>query len=427
MNVPRWLSRILPGRRSTAAPAGTPATPEKWIIDWFNGGLVTDSGTDVSPETAMRMTSVWACVRLLTGVLSTLPVQIVERIDAKQRRQVDDHAARWLLHEDMNDDLAAVMGRGMLQVSQELRGNGYAAIEFSGAGRPLAMHPLLATRVNVKRINRRRVYEVHLEGGGRETLAAFETFHVPMMSWDGITGLAPIEHCRQSVGLGLAAEKFGARFFGSGSVAGGTLETDDEIEKDVRDEMIAEWNQRLQGPDRSALIAVLHSGMKYKPIGIDPDHAQFLETRKFQVGDVARIFGVPPWMIGDVDKTTSWGTGIEQQGIGFVTYALRPRIIAWETEVNRKLLMPSERGRLYCKLNVAALLRGDWKSRVDGYAKAVGRPWMTANEARALEDQNPLDGGDDLARPLNMGADGDEKEKPLPMQDDEDEDDANDE
>lgn len=382
-----WADPLIPPKEWRGSSM---ATPEQWIVDWFNGGTVDESGEFVTPESAMRSTTVLACVKINSGVLSSLPVKIIEKVD-KERREIDDHPGRYLMAEDFNEFDAAIFGRAMMQLHQELRGRGLAYIERSGSGVPLNLYPLQSSKVEILRRNGKKLFRVNLDSGGTETLQDYEVLHVPAHSLDGLTGLSPIEQCMASVGLDIAARKYGARFFKQGAAPGGVVETEStKFEKPQRDAFIAEWNQRMQSSENSHLLAVLHSGLKYKPIGIEPEHAQFLETRRFGVTDITRLFGVPSFMVNDSEGVKSWaGSGVAQAWNVYRVVAIGFRVASWEAECNRKLLMPSERGRLRFKFNLDAMLRPETLERARAHQIGILTGYTSRQEARTIEDLPP--------------------------------------
>jgi hypothetical protein len=222
------------------------------------------------------------------------------------------------------------------------------------------------------------------------------------LSLDGLKGLSPIAMAREAIGLSIAAETFGASFFGNGLNPGGVAEHPQKLSPEAHARLKESLNEKYEGLGKAHRLMLLEEGMKFTKVGIAPEEAQFLETRKFQVADIARLYGVPPHMIGDTEKTSSWGTGVEQQGIGFVVYTMRPYLVSWEQETSSKLIAPKDRRDYFPEFAVDGLLRGDIKSRYGSYA--VGRQWgwLSVNDVRELENMNPIDGGDIYVTPLNM-------------------------
>jgi HK97 family phage portal protein len=226
------------------------------------------------------------------------------------------------------------------------------------------------------------------------TLRPSDVLHIPGLGFDGLVGYSPIAMAKNAIGMAIACEEYGAKFFANGAAPGGVLEHPGTIKdpQKVKDS----WNMAYQGSSNSHRVAVLEEGMKYQPIGISPEQAQFLETRKFQINEIARIFRVPPHMVGDLEKSSF--SNIEQQSLEFVKYTLDPWVIRWEQAISRVLLRPDEKKLYFSKFNVDGLLRGDYVSRMNGYATARQNGWMSANDIRELEnlDRIPDELGGDL-------------------------------
>jgi len=218
--------------------------------------------------------------------------------------------------------------------------------------------------------------------------------HIPGLGFDGLVGYSPIAMAKNAIGLAIATEEYGAKFFANGAAPGGVLEHPGTIKdpQRVRDA----WQSQFGGSANSGKVAVLEEGMKYTPIGISPEQAQFLETRKFQINEIARIFRVPPHMVGDLEKSSF--SNIEQQSLEFVKYTLDPWVIRWEQSITRRLLIEDEKKQYFVKFNLEGLLRGDYQSRMTGYATARQNGWMSANDIRELEnlDRIPTENGGDL-------------------------------
>jgi HK97 family phage portal protein len=223
--------------------------------------------------------------------------------------------------------------------------------------------------------------------------------HIAGLSDNGLYGFSPIEKAQQAIGLGLATEKFGAKFFGNGSQLAGWVEmpAGSSPNEDQLKAFAEMWRRKFQGVDKAWSVPVLANGAKYNAAQLPNDQAQFIETRKFSVSEIARLYRVPPHMIGDVERSTSWGSGIEEQGIGFVTYTLNP----WIVRLERAFSQLTPRGQ-YLKWNVNALLRGDIQSRYSAYQTAVAGGWLNRNEVRELEDMSPVDGLDEFLIPVNQ-------------------------
>lgn len=358
----------------------------------------TDAGVAVSRETAVRLTAVYACVRLRAETVASLPVDAV-RAKGAARIPVDPQPP-WLVQPNPEQNWVEFMDR--VNTSLDLDGNGYIAVTARDRlGLPVELWTLHPSDVTVRRND---MGEIEYVWRGVERLPRFAPgsqegviIHVRNISLDGVRGLSPIAAAKQSIGLGLAAERFGARFYGSGQQLSGVIEIPAGTVATGMLESLKDAWLSSHGGGKSHLPGVLTGGASWKPISINPDEAQFLETRKFQVAEIARVYGIPPHMIGDVDGSTSWGTGIEQQSIGFVQFSIAPRLRRLELAFNQ--LLP--RGQ-QLKFNVNGLLRGDAKTRAEFYAKAIQWGWMTRADPRALEDMPPVAGLETPLIPANM-------------------------
>jgi HK97 family phage portal protein len=285
-----------------------------------------------------------------------------------------------------------------------LYGNAYAQIMRNGAGRVEALYPLLPNKMDVHRNDAGELYYTYWrerddtrpdDKTGAVVLRRDQVLHIASLSMNGLVGLSPIELARNTVGMCIATAQFGADFFANGATPGGVLEHTGRV-RDT-DDLREGWNAIFQGVGNSQHIAVLEDGLSYKPISVKPEEAQFLETRKFQLNEIARIFRVPPHMIGDLDKSSF--NNIEQQSLEFVKYCISPWITRWEQALYRALLLPSERGKLTIKFNLDGLLRGDYVTRINGHRVAINSGFMTPNEARRLENMNDVpegQGGDEF-------------------------------
>ena len=272
-----------------------------------------------------------------------------------------------------------------------LWGNAYAQIIRNGKGEVLALYPLMPDRMNVDRDEHGNiVYEymisqedAPINSGSTVKLSPSEVLHIPGLGFDGLVGYSPIAMAKNAIGLAIATEEYGSKFFANGATPSGILEFPGTVKEPER--VRESWNKGFGGENKHK-VAILEQGMKYTPISISPNEAQFLETRKFQIDEIARIFRVPPHMIGDLEKSSF--SNIEQQSLEFVKYTLDPWVVRWEQSIKRTLLLPDEKGTYFAKFNVDGLLRGDYQSRMNGYATARQNGWMSANDIRSLEQQD---------------------------------------
>ena len=363
----------------------------------------TASGKAVNERSAMQMSAVYACVRILSEAVASLPLHMYSYNDTGGKEKALAHPLYGILHDEPNSEMSAFSFRETLMTHLLLWGNAYAQVIRNGRGEVVALYPLMPDRMTVDRDSRGRLYYEYtrsdgdartLGGKSTVTLAPSDVLHIPGLGFDGLVGYSPIAMAKQAIGMGLACDEYGASFYQNGAQPGGVLEHPGVVKdpKRVRES----WNAIYQGSANAHRVAVLEEGMAYKPISISPEQAQFLQTRKFQIEEIARIFRVPPHMVGDLDKSSF--SNIEQQSLEFVKYSLSPWISRWEQSIHRALFLPSEKQRFFVRFNVEGLLRGDYKSRMDGYAVARQNGWMNANDIRELEnlDRIPAEDGGDL-------------------------------
>ena len=361
----------------------------------------TTSGKTVNERTAMQTTAVYACVRILAEAVASLPLSVYQTTGLGKEKAIN-HNLYHLLHDEPNSEMTSFVFRETLMSHLLLWGNAYAQIIRDQNGRVLALYPLLPNKMSVNRDSRGNIYYVYtrdsdeapsLTGYGEFYLSDHEVLHIPGLGFDGLIGYSPVAMAKNAIGMSLATEEYGASFFANGATPGGVLEHPGIVKDPQR--IRESWNSVYQGTKNAHKVAVLEEGMKYQSIGISPEQAQFLETRKFQINEIARIFRVPPHMVGDLEKSSF--SNIEQQSLEFVKYTLDPWVTRWEQTMQKVLLLPGEKSQYSIKFNVDGLLRGDYQSRMNGYAIARQNGWMSANDIRELENMNlisPEEGGD---------------------------------
>lgn len=355
----------------------------------------TTSGKPVNERTAMQTTAVYACVRILAEAVASLPLHVYEYRDDGGKKLVHDHPLYYLLHDEPNPEMTSFVFRETLMSHLLIWGNAYAQVIRDGAGRVLGLYPLLPDKMEVQRDDRGNIYYVYSRNSdenpmfkeyGNIKLKAEDVLHIPGLGFDGLIGYSPIAMAKNAVGMTLACEEYGASFFANGANPGGVLEHPGVLKDPSK--VRESWNSVYRGVNNAHKIAVLEEGMKYQQIGIPPEEAQFLETRKFQINEIARLYRIPPHMVGDLDKSSF--SNIEQQSLEFVKYTLDPWVIRWEQSLQRSLLLPGEKGKYFIKLNVDGLLRGDYQSRMNGYAVGRQNGWFSANDIREMENMNPI-------------------------------------
>ena len=367
---------------------------------FYMGG--STSGKPVNERSAMQMTAVYSCVRILAEAVAGLPLHLYKYTDTGGKEKAVDHPLYLLLHDEPNPEMSSFVFRETLMTHLLLWGNAYAQIIRNGKGEVVALYPLMPNKMTVDRDSNGQLYYTYQRAneeaptmeGTSVKLKPSDVLHIPGLGFDGLVGYSPIAMAKNAIGMAIACEEFGAKFFANGAAPSGVLEHPGTIKDPsrVRDA----WQSQFGGASNSGKVAVLEEGMKYTPISISPEQAQFLETRKFQINEIARIFRVPPHMVGDLEKSSF--SNIEQQSLEFVKYTLDPWIIRWEQSMARVLLSLDEKKEYFIKFNLEGLLRGDYQSRMNGYSIARQNGWMSANDIRELEnlDRIPAEQGGDL-------------------------------
>lgn len=364
-------------------------------------GLTYDtySGRRVSPQLAMQLTAVFSCVRVLAESVGMLPCSLYEQLDRGNRRAVRERLNK-LLSTKPNNYMTPQEFWELLLACLCLRGNFYA-YKVKALGEVVELLPLEPSSVTPKLNSKwEPEYQVTFPDGKRDTLTQDDIWHVRIFTLDGLTGLSPIAYAKQAVGLGLATEEHGSRLFGNGAVTSGVLQTDQYLKDDAYERLKTDFENRHQGLANAHKPMILEMGLKWQQISMTSEDAQFLETRKFQLEEICRIFRVPLHMIQNTDRATF--NNIENLGIGFINYSLVPYLTRIEQRINVGLVKPSKQGVFYAKFNTGALLRGDMKSRFDAYATGINWGIYSPNECRELEELNPRDGGDIWLTPMNM-------------------------
>lgn len=361
----------------------------------------TTSGKTVNERTALQTTAVYACVRILSETIASLPLHVYRYTEGGKAKDTK-HVLYTLLHDEPNPDMTSFVFRETLMSHLLIWGNAYSQILRDRSGQVIGLYPLLPDQMSVHRSEKGKLFYVYnryeednpnFQEKGSVVLSQEEVLHIPGLGFDGLIGYSPIALAKNAVGMTLACEEYGASFFGNGANPGGVLEHPG-ILKDpakVRDS----WNAVYQGTRNAHKVAVLEEGMSYKQIGIPPEEAQFLETRKFQINEIARLFRIPPHMVGDLEKSSF--SNIEQQSLEFVKYTLDPWVVRFEQALKKSLLLPEEKKTHFIKFNVDGLLRGDYQSRMNGYAIGRQNGWLSTNDIRELEELNPIspeEGGD---------------------------------
>ena len=362
----------------------------------------TTSGKAVTERSSMQMTAVYACVRILSETVAELPLHLYKYSDNGKEKAIG-HPLYRLLHDEPNPEMSSFVFRETLMTHLLLWGNAYAQIIRNGKGDIVALYPRMPNKMTVDRDENGQIcYLYNRSSDDAPTmktnsftvkLASSDVLHIPGLGFDGLVGYSPIAMAKNAIGLAIATEEYGAKFFANGAAPGGVLEHPGTI-KDPNKVREA-WQSQFGGSGNANKIAVLEEGMKYTPISISPEQAQFLETRKFQINEIARIFRVPPHMVGDLEKSSF--SNIEQQSLEFVKYTLNPWIVRWEQSLSRILFTEHEKREYFFILKVESGISGDYERRMYGYASGRQKGWMSANYIRELEniDSKPAQSGGD--------------------------------
>ena len=353
----------------------------------------SNAGKRVTDRTALQHTVVYACVRVLSEAVAQLPLHLYKYTNSGKER-VPQHPLYFLLHDQPNPEMTSFRFRETLMSHILIYGNAYAQIIRNGRGEIIGLYPLTPDRIKVDRDEHNKLIYIYsrydeanpnIKIQGEIVLKQKDVLHIPGLGFDGLVGYSPIAMAKNALGISLACEEYGASFFANGASPSGILEHPGVIKNPAK---IREAWHNAYGSGNSHKVAVLEEGMKYQPIAIPNNEAQFLETRKFQIEEIARLYRVPLHMIGDLDHATF--SNVEHLSLDFVKYSLDPWLVRWEQELMRALLSESEKGKYFIKFNVEGLLRGDYASRMQGYATARQNGWMSANDIRELEDMNMI-------------------------------------
>lgn len=369
-------------------------------------GRGTGAAVTVDPERSLQIGAVYSCVRLLSEAVAGLPVSMFEEV-GEQKKPIVSDPILYLVSVAPNPVIDAGEFWRTIVGWMLLRGNAYAYIERNGAGMPVALWPLSPSSIEVgRRANGELVYTVNtqddeyapLDKG--EKVIADNMLHYRAFGL-GVEGLSPIGLARQSVGLSFAAQQYMAGFYARDATPGGSIVVDGELSDTAYERMERQWKDLHEGWSNSNTMAIMEGGAKWAQTTLSPQDAQFIETQKFSRSEIASIYGVPPHMIGDTEKSTSWGSGLAEQGIGFVTYSLRPWLQRLERVTRRRLLMGRQANRGF-RWQVEGLMQGDLKARYDAYAVGKQWGWLSTNDIRRKEGEPTVDGGDTYLQPLNM-------------------------
>jgi len=370
----------------------------------------SNTGVRVDEQTALTFSAVYACVRVLAESVASLPIHVMKRENNGNVVTDRTHPVYNLIARRPNKIMTSYTWRNSLMANLCLQGNSYYIIERDSAARPTQLIYVSPEDVDVKYTKGEVFYSIK---NYDTPFTADNILHFMGLGYDGIKGKSVVELHRDTIGLSIAANKYGGSFYGNAATPSGILKHPGKLTQEAAERLRNSWNNKYaNGPSNAHKTAILEEGMEFKSISLSPQDADFLNTRKFQIAEIARLFRVPPHMIQDLDRATY--SNIEQQSIDFVMHTLRPYLVNLEEEMNRKLFRENEQDSLYIKLNVAGLLRGDSAARADYYREMSSIGVLSINEIRRLEELNDLpgDAGDKHYYPLNFAPITDSEQPP---------------
>ncbi len=372
---------------------GPYSTKDPALARLFGNGSRNTTGVAVNEDSAFDYAAFWQGVGLIAGHIASFPLITYKRLQPSGKERYTRSKLYRLLHDEFNPFMDAYVGREIMTAHALSWGNAYAEIERDGFNQPVALWPLTPDRVTPEWENDQVIYRVAnpIRGGVDTIIPARDMVHIRGLGYDGLCGWSVVRRARGSIGLGIAAERFGGAFFGNGSTFGGIISMPEVLDPEAEDALRASIEGFHQGPERAHRFMILHGGLTYQSLGVPPHDAEFLETRKFQVEEIARWLNLPPHKLKHLDRSTN--NNIEHQGVEYYTDTLWPWQVRWEKELNRKLISPLERNAFFVEHLVDAVLKGDIESRYKAYA--VGRQWgwLSADDIRERENMNPLPGG----------------------------------
>lgn len=394
---PQWRMPL-----ASAGTMVTATTPDE--LDQMLRTGITAAGQVVTPQTALRVAAVFACVRLIKGAVANMPVSVKRRVDDRTRQTLTDHSVWKLMNRRPNKWQKPGQFKGMMQAHVLLRGNAYAAKIRGTRGDVIALIPLHPDRVTKRQLTDFTCeYIWNPLNGPSQVLQEADVMHLMGLSLDGVTGLSPLSYMREAIGEGRAMQAHGATVFANGANVSGAfkLPVGRTLTVEQTNSLRDQLDEYRSGGARDGKVIVLEDGLEFEQMALTAEDAQWIEARKFNRGDIAMFFGVPPHMIGDTEKGTSWGTGLETQGQAFVTFTLEDHLTMWEEAIGADLIDWEANPDIYARFNRNSLVRGDIQARWEAYVKAMQWGVYSPNDVRQLEDENPRDGGDVYYDPPN--------------------------
>lgn len=394
MNIVRAFNQAFSKRMSVA-------DLDRVMDMMVGGGPQTWSGNRVDENSSLANPTVWACVRVISEAFASMPAHVFRRTADGGKELARNHYLYPLVHDQVNEELPAFNYRELAMAHLLTWGNHYSLIEWDNAQRVKALYPLPPDRIKVERetVTSRKTFKYRQNNGKWEPIAAEYMFHVAGLGYDGIAGYSPVGVQRQALGASNAVAEFGARLFGNGVRSSGFLKIAGSLTKEAGDRLASSFAEKYAGLANAHKAILLEGGLEFVPNSINPDDAQFLETKKFSRSEIAGMFRVPPHMVGDLEKATF--SNIEQQALEFVTFTLVPWMARWEAAMEAQLMTPQARSTLFVELDANGLMRGDAKSRGEFYQLGINAGWLKPNEARQKENLNTEPAGDVYMRPMN--------------------------
>lgn len=392
-------------KREEKSDTSNLTVPNKWLINLI-GGNETYSGENVDTATAINIAAVYACIRILSNHVAMLPLQLYQEIRGKKKR-VRNHPITKLIETRPNPYMTPFQFKQTMEAHRQLYGNAYAEIEWSKTGYPKALWILnpLVTKIVMEKDRygnlKRYLVQTTLVNGKVVNLPYTSVLHIKGLSTSGIIGKSPIEVARETIGIQIAGQKFTGKFYANGTMSSGVLKVPQSLKPEAKAIIRKEWEKFNNGLDNSHRVAILDAGLDYQSLGIKQCDAQYIETQKFSIAEIARIFNVPPHMLADLERATF--SNIEQQSLEFVRDTLSPLLISWEQELQYQLFTEEEieKQKYYFKFNLNSLLRGDSTNRAAYYEKMINLGIYSINEVRELEDKDKIKNGDKHYMSLN--------------------------
>lgn len=398
MTSRRILQALGVERRSIQNPA-VPLTSSK-VLEYLGAGATSEAGPVVTAQGALAYLVVLSCTKVLADAVAAMPARFFRRIDDRRRDFAPDHPADALIRREPNPEMGPATFKETLQAHLCTWGNGYARILHDGGGNPRSLWPLLPHETEPKRRTDTWDLVYPSKWHGRDvTLDPLEVLHVPALGFDGLKGYSPVGMARQSIGLGMAAEQFAARFYRNGAWLAGVFEHPLVLSANAHGNLKKALEEKHTGAVNAWRPLILEEGMKWHQAAMPAEDAMFLSLRKLEDRRICGLYRVPPHLVADLENGASYSS-VEQLGLSFVMFSLAPWLVKWEQELTRKLGGDPE---VFAEFNVASLLKADTVARFNAYRTGRDGGWLSVNDVRALENLPPVDGGDEYLRPLNMG------------------------